>query len=29
MVCGSAYLAAFVIFSLIIPNINMVAPRER
>ena len=29
MVCGSAYLAAFVIFSLIIPNINLVAPRER
>lgn len=29
MVCGSAYLAAFVIFSLISPNINMVAPRER
>ena len=29
MVCGSAYLAAFVIFSLIIPNTNMVAPRER
>ena len=29
MVCGSAYLAAFVIFSLIIPNINMGAPRER
>ena len=29
MVFGSAYLAAFVIFSLIIPNINMVAPRER
>ncbi|PNC38917.1 MFS transporter [Akkermansia muciniphila] len=29
MVCGSAYLAAFVIFSLIIPNINMAAPRER
>lgn len=29
MVCGSAYLAAFVIFSLIIPNIKMVAPGER
>lgn len=29
MVCGSAYLAAFVIFSLIIPNIKMVAPEER
>ncbi|WP_290505109.1 MFS transporter [Akkermansia sp.] len=29
MVCGSAYLAAFGIFSLINPNINMVAPRER
>lgn len=29
MVCGSAYLAAFVIFSLIIPNINMAAPQER
>lgn len=29
MVCGSAYLAAFVIFSLIIPNINMLAPGER
>lgn len=28
MVCGSAYLAAFVIFSLIIPNIKMVAPGE-
>ena len=28
MVCGSAYLAAFVIFTLIIPNINMVSPRE-
>lgn len=28
MVCGSAYLAAFVIFSLIIPNIKMVASRE-
>ncbi len=29
MVCGSAYLAAFVIFSLIIPNIKMVVPGER
>lgn len=29
IVCGSAYLAAFVIFSLIIPNIRMVVPRER
>lgn len=28
MVCGSAYLAAFVIFTLIIPNIKMVSPRE-
>lgn len=28
MVCGSAYLAAFVIFSLIIPNISMVAPKK-
>lgn len=28
MVCGSAYLAAFVIFTLIIPNIKMAAPRE-
>lgn len=28
MVCGSAYLAAFVIFSLIIPNIKMVVPGE-
>lgn len=28
MVCGSAYLAAFVIFSLIIPNIKMVTPKE-
>lgn len=28
IICGSAYLAAFVIFSLIIPNIKMVAPRE-
>lgn len=28
MVCGSAYLVAFVIFTLIIPNIKMVAPRE-
>lgn len=29
MVCGSAYLAAFVIFSLIVPNIKMVVPGER
>ena len=29
MVCGSAYLVAFVIFSLIIPNIKMVVPGER
>lgn len=28
MVCGSAYLAAFVIFSLIIPNIKMASARE-
>lgn len=28
MVCGSAYLVAFVIFTLIIPNIKMVSPRE-
>lgn len=28
MVCGSAYLAAFVIFTLIIPNIKMASPRE-
>ncbi|WP_418383592.1 MFS transporter [Akkermansia sp.] len=28
MVCGSAYLAAFVIFTLIIPNIKMVSPQE-
>lgn len=28
MVCGSAYLAAFVIFTLIIPNIKMVSPRK-
>lgn len=29
MVCGSAYLVAFVIFTLIIPNIKMVVPGER
>ena len=28
VVCGCAYLAAFIIFSLIVPKINMVESRE-